>query len=174
MTSIVQRTSWRAARLSLARYASSSTSASGRAYVPLDIDTNPEPLQDYQYAPPISHQYRAPYGWDDMQMRRNFGDPVSDVALSILETHSNLQLPEHDELMSMWGPDLPPPGVKPRTALIHFLLAVAGFTGIFYTTKWVLTPEPHFIRRTYPYDGLATALGGLPENKARIEAESEE
>ncbi|KAJ4500793.1 hypothetical protein C8R41DRAFT_874199 [Lentinula lateritia] len=158
MTAIVQRTSWRAARLSLARYASSSTSASGRAYVPLDIDTNPEPLQDYQYAPPISHQHRAPYGWDDMQMRRNFGDP----------------LPEHDELMSMWGPDLPPPGVKPRTALIHFLLAVAGFTGIFYTTKWVLTPEPHFIRRTYPYDGLATALGGLPENKARIEAESEE
>ncbi|KAJ3744451.1 hypothetical protein DFH05DRAFT_1495269 [Lentinula detonsa] len=158
MSSIVQRSAWRAARRPLARYNSGSVSASKKAYIPLDIDTNPEPVQDYRYAPPVSSQYLPPYGWDDLQMRRNFGDPLA----------------EHDELMSMWGPDVPPPGVKPRTALTHFLLAVAGFTGVFYTTKWFLTPEPHFIRRTYPYNGLLTELGGLPENKARIEEENEE
>ncbi|KAJ3734362.1 hypothetical protein DFJ43DRAFT_1037996 [Lentinula guzmanii] len=137
MSSIVQRSAWRAARRPLARYNSGSVSASRKAYIPLDIDTNPEPVQDYRYAPPVSSQYLPPYGWDDLQMRRNFGDP-------------------------------------PRTALTHFLLAVAGFTGVFYTTKWFLTPEPHFIRRTYPYNGLLTELGGLPENKARIEEENEE
>ncbi|KAJ3824701.1 hypothetical protein F5878DRAFT_628128 [Lentinula raphanica] len=158
MSFIVQRAAWRAARRPLILNRLASTSSSGKAYIPLDIDTNPEPVQDYQYAPPVSRQHLPPYGWDDLQMRRNFGDPLA----------------EHDELMSMWAPDIPPPGVKPRTALIHFLLAVGAFTGIFFGTKWFLTPEPHFIRRTYPYDGLSTELGGLPQNKARIEEESEE
>ena len=27
---------------------------------------------------PLNKQYRAPKGWDDPQMRRNFGDPVRD------------------------------------------------------------------------------------------------
>ncbi|KAJ4477242.1 hypothetical protein J3R30DRAFT_3734173 [Lentinula aciculospora] len=158
MFSIIHRAACRAARRPSARCTSHLHSTSGKTYVPLNIDTNPEPVQEYHYAPPISRQHLPPYGWDDLQMRRNFGDPLS----------------EHDELMSMWGPDIPPPGVKPRTALIHFLLAVTGFTGVFYTTKWFLTPEPHFIRRTYPYDGLVSDLGGLAENKARIEEESEE
>lgn len=65
----------------------------------------------------------------------------------------------------MWGPDIPPPGVTPKRALNHFLIAASVFVGFFFTTKHFLTPEPHFIRRTYPHDGLVAELGGVPENK---------
>ncbi|THV07343.1 hypothetical protein K435DRAFT_643703 [Dendrothele bispora CBS 962.96] len=118
---------------------------------PHDVNTDPEPLKDYPIAPPGSRQWLPPTGWDDVQERRNFGDP----------------LPEHDELMSMWGPDIPPPGVTPSTALRHFVLAALTFSGIFFVTKNVLTPEPHFTRRTYPYDGLSKELGGVDANKVR-------
>ncbi|KAF9073462.1 hypothetical protein BDP27DRAFT_1417284 [Rhodocollybia butyracea] len=168
MSSIVQRAAWRAARRPFTRYASTYRKSSsehmeeiGRdsSFNPMiDINTDPEPLEHYEYAPPVSRQYLTPYGWNDMAMRRNFEDP----------------LPEHDELHSMWGPDIPPPGVSSRMALTHFLLAVGAFTGIFFSIKSFLTPEPHFIRRTYPHDGLVTELGGLTENKARIEEESED
>ncbi|KAF5391688.1 hypothetical protein D9757_002397 [Collybiopsis confluens] len=158
MPAIVHRVPWRALlRPSFARLAST-PSAIKSTSLPLEIDTDPEPLPNYEYGPPISRQYLSPHGWDDMQLRRNFGDP----------------LPEHDELLSMWGPDIPPPGVNPRRALTHFMLAAAGFTGIFFSIKWFLTPEPHFVRRTYPHEGLVTELGGLPDNKARVEEESEE
>lgn len=73
--SIIQRTAWRAARLPLARY-SSSTSSAGVSFE-TDINTEPEPLEHYEYAPPISRQYRPATGWDDMLMRRNFGEPVN-------------------------------------------------------------------------------------------------
>lgn len=153
--SIIQRTAWRAARLPLARY--SSTASSSGVPFETDINTEPEPLEHYEYAPPVSRQYRPATGWDDMLMRRNFGEP----------------LPDHDELLSMWGPDIPPPGVTPERALNHFLIAAGVFVGFFFTTKQFLTPEPHFIRRTYPHDGLVTELGGLAENKARTEGKSE-
>ncbi|KIK62999.1 hypothetical protein GYMLUDRAFT_41301 [Collybiopsis luxurians FD-317 M1] len=157
MSAIVQRVVQRAVRHSFPRFASTIV-ATKSGHIPIDIDTNPEPLPNYQYGPPISRQYLHPYGWDDLQMRRNFGDP----------------LPEHDEHLSMWGPDIPPPGVNPRTALTHFILGVAGFTSVFFGVKWFLTPEPHFVRRTYPHEGLVAELGGLADNKARIQEEGEE
>ncbi|KAF5367527.1 hypothetical protein D9758_003608 [Tetrapyrgos nigripes] len=123
-----------------------------------NINTDPEPLKDYPTAPPISRQYLRPTGWDDVQERRNFGDP----------------LPDHDELLSMWGPDIPPPGVTPSMALRHFLLAALAFSGIFYLTKTALTPEPFFTRRDYPYDGLTKELGGLQVNKARTQSDETE
>ncbi|KAK7463532.1 hypothetical protein VKT23_006880 [Stygiomarasmius scandens] len=124
---------------------------------PYDINTDPEPLKDYPIAPPTNRQYLPPTGWDDVQERRNFGDP----------------LPDQDELLSMWGPDIPPRGVTPSMALRHFALAALAFSGIYFVVKTALTPEPHFTRRDYPYDGLSKELGGLDANKARIETETE-
>lgn len=75
MTSIIQRAAWRAARRPLARYTSNRTPWNSESVG--EINTDPEPLENYEYAPPISNQYRSPKGWDDLQMRRNFGEAVS-------------------------------------------------------------------------------------------------
>ncbi|KAK7050895.1 hypothetical protein VNI00_005007 [Paramarasmius palmivorus] len=123
---------------------------------PKDIPIDPEPLTEYPDVPPVNRQYLPPLGWQDVQLRRNFGDPLH----------------EQDELYSMWSPDVPP--VDPSVALRHFALAALTFTGVFFFIKNYGTPEPHFVRRTYPYGGLVKELGGLEENKARVDEETEE
>jgi len=111
-------------------------------------NTEDPQLGDYP-AVSISNQRLPARGWWDQQARRNFGDPV----------------PEYDEVLSMWGPDIAP--VTPQTALYHFSLAVLGFVGVGTLIKYALTPEQIAVRREYPYSGLVTELGGLEENKAR-------
>lgn len=36
-------------------------------------------LNGYPQLPAVSYQRRQPYGWDDMQERRNHGEPVSNL-----------------------------------------------------------------------------------------------
>ncbi|KZT29751.1 hypothetical protein NEOLEDRAFT_1084521 [Neolentinus lepideus HHB14362 ss-1] len=103
-------------------------------------------LNGYPRLPYVSRQYLPPKGWDDPQMRRNFGDTMH----------------EQEEILSMWGPDIPV--VPPQTALLHFGLAVLGFVGIGVICV-ALTPDIPALRRQYPYDGLKKELGGLEENK---------
>lgn len=85
-------------------------------------------------------------------MRRNFGDT----------------LPEQEEVLSMWGPDIPP--IAPQAALRQLLLAFAGFATFGFVVKNYVVPDAPAIRREYPYSGLVQELGGLEENKAREES----
>ncbi|KAJ8072380.1 hypothetical protein PM082_015939 [Marasmius tenuissimus] len=116
----------------------------------------PEILTEYPDVTPINRQYLPPKGWQDNQYRRNYGDALH----------------EREELYSMWSPDIP--GINPNVALRRFALAFLGFAGTFMLIKEYVTPEPHFIRRTYPYGGLVKELGGTEENKARVEEETSE
>lgn len=74
------------------------------------------------------------------------------------------QLHEQDEVLSMWGPDIPP--LSPYKALAQFSIAALGFVGFGFLVKEVLTPDPPAMRRTYPYSGLVAELGGIEGNKA--------
>ncbi|KAI0775174.1 hypothetical protein BD413DRAFT_603149 [Trametes elegans] len=116
-------------------------------------DDDPQ-LGDYPRLPFVSKQTRPPLGWDDPQFRRNFGEPLH----------------EQEEILSMWGPDVPV--VPPYTALRWFSVAVLGFVsfGVFCNYAH---PEMPAVRREYPYDGLVKELGGLEENKARVERDTE-
>ncbi|KAI4518716.1 hypothetical protein K523DRAFT_289183 [Schizophyllum commune Tattone D] len=102
---------------------------------------------------PLNKQYRAPKGWDDPQMRRNFGDPMH----------------EQEELVSMWGPDIPV--IDPSIALRHFTIAFSIFAGI-YALSCAVSPQIPAIRREYPHDGLKNAFGGY--DQARPESIEEE
>jgi NADH dehydrogenase (ubiquinone) 1 beta subcomplex subunit 8 len=75
------------------------------------------------------------------------------------------QLHEQDEVLSMWGPDIPP--LSPYKALAQFSIAVVGFVGFGFLVKEVFTPDVPAVRREYPYSGLVTELGGIEENKVR-------
>ncbi|GJE88688.1 Ndufb8, NADH dehydrogenase 19kDa subunit [Phanerochaete sordida] len=112
-------------------------------------------LAGYPEVPYVSKQRRSPFGWDDPQMRRNFGEPPH----------------EQEEILSMWGPDAPV--VDPSRALRNFILAVGTFTGIGFLC-YAIQPEMPAVRREYPFDGLQKELGGLEENKARAESLEDE
>ncbi|KAF9267850.1 hypothetical protein L218DRAFT_984723 [Marasmius fiardii PR-910] len=115
-----------------------------------ELNIEPEVLTEYPDVPAINRQYLPPTGWEDNQMRRNFGDPVH----------------EQEEMYSMWSPDIPV--IDPNVALKRFAMAFLGFVGVFLYIKNYGTPEPHFVRRTFPYGGLVKELGGIEENKARV------
>ena len=68
------------------------------------------------------------------------------------------QLHEQDEVLSMWGPD--PAPLPPQRALKQLIFAALGFAGVGYIIKEHLVPELPAVRRQYPFDGLATELGG--------------
>ncbi|KAL1738661.1 hypothetical protein HDZ31DRAFT_78183 [Schizophyllum fasciatum] len=110
---------------------------------------------------PLNKQYRAPKGWDDPQMRRNFGDP------RLLNLRP--QMHEQEELVSMWGPDIPV--IDPSVALRHFTIAFSIFAGI-YALSCAASPQIPAIRREYPHDGLKNAFGGY--DQARPESIEEE
>ncbi|KAF7312409.1 hypothetical protein MIND_00254300 [Mycena indigotica] len=100
-----------------------------------------------------SHQYRPPRGWDDQLLRRNFNDTVH----------------HHEEVNSMWGPDIPV--VPPQSALRQFLGVAGGFVLVGTFMRAFLVPEKPVVPREYPYNGLETELGG---HQANPEAESSE
>jgi len=113
--------------------------------------TDPQ-LDGYPELPAESYQYRAAKGWDDVQDRRNIGEPV----------------PEEYEALSMWTPD-PPAMTSPGSALRQFSIAVLAFVAFGLTVK-AITPEPPAVPRDYPYGGLVKELGGLEQNKASPES----
>ncbi|PFH52924.1 hypothetical protein AMATHDRAFT_55791 [Amanita thiersii Skay4041] len=127
-----------------------STPAFSRSYASGVEEPDPQ-LNGYPQLPWVSRQSLPPKGWNDDLMRRNYGDTLH----------------EQEEVLSMWGPDVAP--LPPQTALKQFLLAAAGFVGFGYFIRDYITPDVPAIRREYPYDGLVTELGGMNENKARVE-----
>jgi NADH dehydrogenase (ubiquinone) 1 beta subcomplex subunit 8 len=85
-----------------------------------------------------------------------FGEARSSETLSY-------QMHEHEELYSMWGPDIA--HVAPATALNHFAIALSGFVAFGFLCNYVLTPDRPAVPRQYPFNGLVRELGGLEENK---------
>ncbi|KAI0342773.1 hypothetical protein BDW22DRAFT_1330354 [Trametopsis cervina] len=116
--------------------------------VPFLSEPKDPQLGDYPALPYVSKQRRSARGWEDPQMRRNFGEPPH----------------EREELLSMWGPDAP--HVAPERAARNFFIAVAIFTTIGLITKASVVDRPS-VPRECPYSGLVTELGGLDENKVR-------
>ncbi|KAH9838272.1 uncharacterized protein C8Q71DRAFT_806993 [Rhodofomes roseus] len=129
-----------------------------RSYaLPVNFKPEHDPqLGDYPDLPYVSRQRLPALGWDDKQMRRNFGDPLH----------------ERDEILSMWGPDAPT--VPPSTALRHFIIAFSGIAAFGVFCKYTLVPARPAVPREYPFSGLVTELGGLEVNKAREESIEEE
>ncbi|KAI0707326.1 hypothetical protein C8Q76DRAFT_696541 [Earliella scabrosa] len=125
-------------------------------------DDDPQ-LADYPRLPFVSKQTRPARGWEDMQFRRNFGETSS----SCLTPE---QLHEQEEVLSMWGPDVPV--VPPQTAARWFSIAVLGFVSFGVLCNYA-HPEIPAIRREYPFSGLVSELGGYEENQARVEQDTE-
>ncbi|KAI8981849.1 hypothetical protein BDF20DRAFT_863590 [Mycotypha africana] len=116
-------------------------------------------IGDYPNLPRYSAQTRGPYGWDDPQDKRNFGETLH----------------EEDELFGVWAPDLH--HYSPYKALFQFGLATAifaTFAGIVYKTY----PDKPAVPRTYPYNGLTEEFGAregdIRPRGARIGEEDEE
>ncbi|KAJ6521982.1 hypothetical protein DFH09DRAFT_1078177 [Mycena vulgaris] len=141
MIPLVRRELVRRARPSLAR-----------AYATHSKEPDPQ-LNGYPELPDVSAQYRSPLGWQDKLLRRNFGDTVH----------------HHEELYSMWGPDIPV--IPPQQALRQFLMAAGGIVAAGLFIRSFLVPERPAIPREYPFGGLEVELGG---HKANPEAESSE
>ncbi|KAF8632284.1 hypothetical protein AX15_002020 [Amanita polypyramis BW_CC] len=131
-----------------------STFHPARSYASTPQNHDPQ-LSDYPQLPWVSRQTLPPRGWQDEQMRRNFGETLH----------------EQDEVLSMWGPD--PAPLPPQDALKQLMFAALGFVGVGYIIKEHLVPDLPAVRRQYPFDGLVTELGGLAENKARPESVEE-
>ncbi|KAF5359196.1 hypothetical protein D9756_003117 [Leucocoprinus leucothites] len=122
-----------------------------------DYDTV-DPVPDYPQLPWSSRQNLPAKGWDDMLLRRNYGDPLH----------------EQEEVLSMWGPDIPPAGLTAQSALRQLLLAFAGFATLGFVIKNYAIPERPAAPREFPYDGLVKELGGVEELKSNPESLDEE
>ncbi|KAH9903064.1 hypothetical protein C8Q73DRAFT_609672, partial [Cubamyces lactineus] len=103
-------------------------------------DDDPQ-LADYPRLPFVSKQTRPALGWEDLQFRRNFGEPLH----------------EQEEVLSMWGPDVPV--VAPQIALRWFSIAVLGFVSLGVLCNYAHPVIPA-VRREYPFGGLSSELGG--------------
>ncbi len=86
--------------------------------------------------------------------------------LSTSRVLSSSQMHEHEEMYSMWGPDIP--HVDPATSLRHFTIAVSGFVAFGLLCNYVLVPDRPAVPRQFPFDGLVKELGGLEANKVSI------
>ncbi|KAI5960920.1 hypothetical protein KGF57_001852 [Candida theae] len=129
--------------------------------------TDPEhpELADYKNPPPVLAQKKDPYvKYDDQQNRRNLNDPV------------NID----EDLYDIWSPDYYD-FVSDSTALKHngiffgLLFGIAGVVAYFQ-----LNPEKPAMIRSFPYNGLADALGATSkenasfyQNKPDLDAEKE-
>lgn len=132
--------------------------------IPLADPEHPE-WADYKNPPAILAQKKDPYvKYDDQQNRRNLNDPVN----------------MDEDLYDIWSPDYYD-FVSDSTALKHngiffgLLFGVAGVVAYFQ-----LNPEKPAMIRSFPYNGLADALGATSkedaafyQNKPDVDAEKE-
>jgi len=129
-----------------------STSVSPLEQQPMVVPTPDEIANDVQLAglgypqlPQVSRQLRpAKNGWWDPQERVNF----------------NETLPENDDTLSMWAPDV---HKKPaHLAAAQFALA-SGVMAAFALLLYTVGTEAPAAKRTYPYDGLVKELSGTDD-----------
>ncbi|OWZ37050.1 NADH dehydrogenase (ubiquinone) 1 beta subcomplex 8 [Cryptococcus neoformans C23] len=137
------------------RLASSSTKltiANENFPLPTGEEVDPQ-LNGYPQLPNESLQNRYPFGWWDIQERKNFGEVVH----------------ESEDVLGMWGPDVH------KTSWQSALLQLCTAFGLVGAVSYVLIktrPERPAIARDYPYGGLEKELGGI--NVARKEQVDEE
>ncbi|WVO16148.1 hypothetical protein L204_103818 [Cryptococcus depauperatus] len=110
-------------------------------------------LNGYPQLPDETLQKRYPFGWWDMQERKNFGEVVH----------------ESEDVLGMWGPDVH------KTSWQSALFQLTTAFSLIGVVAYVLIenrPERPAIARDYPYNGLERELGGV--NVARKEQVDEE
>jgi NADH dehydrogenase (ubiquinone) 1 beta subcomplex subunit 8 len=66
------------------------------------------------------------------------------------------QVHEHEEMYSMWGPDIP--HVNSAIALRQFTIAVSSFVAFRLLYNYALVPEQPAVPRQYSFDGLMKEL----------------
>ncbi|KAG0208542.1 hypothetical protein BGX28_000546 [Mortierella sp. GBA30] len=122
-------------------------------FLPGDKITGETQIGSYPNMPMYNQQWRdaAPSaGYWDLQDRRHFGETV----------------PEEDEVLNIFSPDVdyfsPSTGAK---GLLAAAIAFLGFGYLLSNTR----PEPHFVRRGYPHDGLAEELGVDASDEVMVE-----
>nr|CAG8524269.1 11411_t:CDS:2 [Entrophospora candida] len=109
------------------------------------VQTKTEEVQtgDYPDLPTQLYLHRPPLGWDDIQERRNIGEPIS----------------EEFDALSVWSFDAYKGDTfKCFRHLCYFGFAIGVTTYIIYVTL----PEDKAVKKTYPYNGLLVELGGNP------------
>lgn len=112
-------------------------------------DPNHPEFGDYENPEPLYAQDRDPYAkYDFQQMRRNFGE----------------RLRIDDDMYDMWSPDRFN-HTPDLTALKHLGIFFGSVIALAYGVYFFeLNPEKPAAPRSYPYNGLAKALGsGSPE-----------
>ncbi|BEI86757.1 hypothetical protein CcaverHIS002_0701030 [Cutaneotrichosporon cavernicola] len=118
---------------------------------PPGVEVDPQ-LHGYPQLPEVSLQLREPFGWWDIQERKNFDEPVM----------------EEEDYLGMWGPDVFKIG---GGAALLALTAALGLVGAFGWFVYETSPPLKAVRREYPYGGLEKALGGYPARKEQDDVE---
>ncbi|TYJ54138.1 hypothetical protein B9479_005236 [Cryptococcus floricola] len=142
-------------RPAASRFASTSPklSIANETYpLPPGQEVDPQ-LNGYPQLPNETLQKRQPFGWWDVQERKNFGEVVH----------------ESEDVIGMWGPDVH------KTSWQSALLQLSGAFGLVGVAAFFLIqtrPERPAVAREYPYNGLEQELGGI--NVARKEQVDEE
>ncbi|EDK44300.1 conserved hypothetical protein [Lodderomyces elongisporus NRRL YB-4239] len=114
-------------------------------------DPNHPEYGDYKNPEPVLAQSRDPYAkYDDQQNRRNLNDPVNMDA----------------DLYDMWSPDYydfvsDSEALKQNAIFFGLLFGVAGLVAYFQ-----LNPEKPAMIRSFPYNGMAEALGSTSDENA--------
>lgn len=63
---------------------------------------------------------------------------------------------EQEDALSMWAPE--PTAISGTNSLLQLTFAFAC-VGAFAYALYLIKPEPTFVPRTYPYNGLSAELG---------------
>ncbi|KLT43981.1 hypothetical protein CC85DRAFT_284023 [Cutaneotrichosporon oleaginosum] len=118
---------------------------------PPGVEVDPQ-LHGYPQLPEVSLQLREPFGWWDIQERKNFDEVVL----------------EEEDRLGMWGPDVHKIGGGPALVALLSALGLVGVFGWFVSQN---TLPLQAARRTYPHGGLEKALGGYAARKEEDEVE---
>ncbi|KAI3403456.1 hypothetical protein KGF56_003740 [Candida oxycetoniae] len=108
---------------------------------------------DYINPKPVLAQSKDPYlKYDDQQNRRNFNDPVN----------------MDEDMLDIWSPDYfnfvsDSTALKQNVIFFGAIFAVAGIITFFQ-----LNPEKPAMIRSFPYNGMADALGATSEETAHL------
>ncbi|CAG8681170.1 23060_t:CDS:2 [Cetraspora pellucida] len=107
---------------------------------------NPDPqIGDYPNLPVEFKLDRPPLGWDDLQNRRNFGEPIH----------------EEEEILNVWSFDRY--DINLGDAAMQ-LLTFFALLGVYMFAIKQTDYEPPAIKKQYPYDGLRVEMGGESVN----------
>ncbi|CAG8526010.1 1996_t:CDS:2 [Scutellospora calospora] len=107
-------------------------------------------IGDYPNLPVEFKLDRPPLGWDDLQNRRNFGEPLH----------------EEEEILNVWSFDRYDISFgDAATQLLTFF----ALLGVYMFAIKQTDNEPPAIKKQYPYNGLRDEMGGESVNSIDVD-----